>query len=56
MKAKSIAAHRCIVVKVGSSLLIDASGQLDRLWLAALVDDIAALVKGKRRVLVVSSG
>lgn len=50
-------AHRRIVVKVGSSLLIDgASGRLDRAWLAALADDIAALAEAGRRVIVVSSG
>ena len=36
--------HRRIVVKVGSSLLVDgATGKLDRDWLASLADDIAAL-------------
>ncbi len=48
--------HR-IVVKVGSSLLVDqAAGQLDRDWLSALAADIAALHKEKRDLLVVSSG
>jgi glutamate 5-kinase len=47
--------HR-IVVKVGSSLLIDAGkGRVHEKWLASLVEDIAALHK-KRDVLVVSSG
>jgi glutamate 5-kinase len=47
--------HR-IVVKVGSSLLIDAGkGRVHEKWLASLVDDIAALHR-KRDVLVVSSG
>jgi glutamate 5-kinase len=54
---RTLAAHRRIVVKVGSSLLVDgATGRLDRGWLAALADDIAALAAGERRVLVVSSG
>jgi glutamate 5-kinase len=57
MSARTIAAHRRIVVKVGSSLLVDgATGRLDRDWLGALADDIAALARGERRVLVVSSG
>ncbi len=57
MSKTTLGAHRRIVVKVGSSLLVDAaSGRLDRDWLGALTDDIAALVTDDRRVLVVSSG
>jgi glutamate 5-kinase len=48
--------HR-VVVKVGSSLLVDSvAGGLKRDWLASLVTDIAGLHKDKRDVLVVSSG
>ncbi len=57
MTVRSLAACRRIVVKVGSSLLVDqSSGQLDRDWLGALADDIVGLAAGDRRVLVVSSG
>ncbi len=57
MKRPSLATHRVIVVKVGSSLLVDgANGKLDGDWLASLVDDIAKLAKGERQLLVVSSG
>jgi glutamate 5-kinase len=56
-KAPSIADFRRIVVKVGSSLLVDASaGRLQHDWLEALAADIAALHKQGRDVLVVSSG
>jgi glutamate 5-kinase len=48
---------RRIVVKVGSSLLVDsAAGRLRSEWLAALCEDIAWLHNGKRDILVVSSG
>ena len=48
---------RRIVVKIGSSLLVDrASGELKSAWLATLADDIAALVKAGKQVIVVSSG
>jgi len=48
---------RRIVVKVGSSLLVDAKGgRLNEKWLASLASDIAALHAGKRDILVVSSG
>jgi glutamate 5-kinase len=57
MKPHSLAKHRRIVVKVGSSLLVEgASGRLDGAWLAALVDDIAELASLGRELLVVSSG
>jgi glutamate 5-kinase len=46
-----------IVVKVGSSLLVDAAkGALKQDWLEALVDDLAALHKRGADVIVVSSG
>ena len=47
---------RCLVIKIGSSLLIDADDRLDRGWLDALADDIAALRADGRQVIVVSSG
>ena len=48
--------HRRLVVKVGSSLLIDDGGKLGRAWLDSLTDDIAALYADGHEVLVVSSG
>jgi glutamate 5-kinase len=51
-----LSACKSIVVKVGSSLLVEAGGRLDREWLASLVDDIARLATPSRRVTVVSSG
>jgi glutamate 5-kinase len=57
MKRRAVANHRRIVVKVGSSLLVDsASGKLNAEWLASLADDIAMLAERGRDVLVVSSG
>jgi len=48
---------RRIVVKVGSSLLVDAArGEVRKTWLAALAADIAKLHKDGKDVLVVSSG
>jgi glutamate 5-kinase len=53
----SLHSFRRIVIKVGSSLLVDSTaGELKRAWLASLVADIAALHGEKRDVLVVSSG
>jgi glutamate 5-kinase len=51
------ASARRIVVKIGSSLLVDRSGgQLKSTWLDALADDIAVLVGRGKQVIIVSSG
>ena len=56
-KAPALADFHRIVVKVGSSLLVDAkAGRLKETWLASLAADIARLHKGKRDIIVVSSG
>jgi glutamate 5-kinase len=48
---------RRIVVKVGSSLLVDSeAGEVKASWLAALVADLAQLHYERREVLIVSSG
>jgi glutamate 5-kinase len=48
---------RRIVVKVGSSLLVDSeAGEVKASWLAALVADLAKLHYERRDVLIVSSG
>jgi glutamate 5-kinase len=55
-KTPSLKDFRRIVVKVGSSLLVDsAAGSLKRGWLDSLAADIAALHK-ERDIIVVSSG
>jgi glutamate 5-kinase len=52
-----LADFRRIVVKIGSSLLVDAGrGRLNEKWLASLATDIAALHADQRDILVVSSG
>lgn len=57
MSLPSLRNFRRIVVKVGSSLLIDSeAGEVRAGWLAALASDLAALHRGGRDVMVVSSG
>lgn len=56
-KMPSLADFRRLVVKVGSSLLVDSDGgRLRDTWLSSLAEDIANLHRNKRDVLVVSSG
>jgi glutamate 5-kinase len=57
IKAPSLKNFRRIVVKIGSSLLVDSeAGKIKHAWLASLADDIAALHDDNREILVVSSG
>lgn len=55
---QSLIAHaKRVVVKIGSSLLIDsASGELRRTWLESLIGDLAALKRRGKEIVVVSSG
>ena len=56
-KAPNLSDFRRIVVKVGSSLLVDAAaGKLKEAWLFSLADDIAKLHSEGRDIIVVSSG
>ncbi len=54
---RTFAGFRRIVVKVGSSLLIDGNkGELRTAWLSSLADDLATLYAVGTEVIVVSSG
>ena len=50
------AACPMLVVKVGSSLLVEQGGAVRRDWLATLVADIAARHQSGQKVIIVSSG
>jgi len=52
----SAGAYRRLVIKVGSSLLINDNGQLNRRWLDSLAEDVAELHADEKQLLVVSSG
>jgi len=55
--AERLRSARRVVVKVGSALLVDAAtGRLNRGWLAALAEDLAAGRRGGQELVVVSSG
>jgi glutamate 5-kinase len=56
LTAPSLPQFKRIVIKVGSSLLVDAKAGLRREWLAALANDLAALHTSGTDILVVSSG
>ena len=48
--------YRRLVIKIGSTLLVNQSGALDRHWLDGLAEDVAILQQGGQQVLIVSSG
>lgn len=52
----ALSEYRRLVVKVGSSLLVDDNGRLDRSWLHTLADDISYLMENNHEILIVSSG
>ncbi len=47
---------KCVVVKIGSSTLIDAQGTVRAEWLAAFAQDVATMRQRGTQVIIVSSG
>lgn len=56
MSGLVLSAFRRLVIKVGSTLLVDDRGQLNREWLEKLAEDIASLARKGHEILIVSSG
>lgn len=50
------ATHKRIVIKIGSSLLVETDGTVRREWLATLATDIARRRKSGQQIIIVSSG
>ena len=45
-----------IVIKIGSSILVDQKGKPKKIWLSEFIKDIRLLIKRKKEVVIVSSG
>jgi glutamate 5-kinase len=56
MAAPGLKDFRRLVIKVGSSLLVDDTGCLNRKWLGTLAHDISGLQRAGHEILIVSSG
>jgi glutamate 5-kinase len=56
VSGRVLCAYRRLVIKVGSTLLVDDQGALNRDWLEKLAEDIATLASEDHEVLIVSSG
>lgn len=55
--SQTLAGTKRLIVKIGSALLIDeATGELRRAWLEALIEDVARLRQQGQEVLIVTSG
>ena len=56
MTGNLLEGHRRIVIKVGSSLLVDRERGMKRTWLESLGEDVARLIAEGRQIMIVSSG
>jgi glutamate 5-kinase len=56
VSALDLSLYGRLVIKVGSSLLVDDNGRLNRRWLEALADDVASLASSGHEIVIVSSG
>ena len=45
-----------IVIKLGSSTIVDSKGKFKRKWLLSLIKDIKQLRKNNQEIIIVSSG
>ena len=45
-----------IVIKIGSSTLVDENGKTKKIWFREFVKDIKKLIKKKKQIVIVSSG
>ena len=45
-----------IIIKLGSSTVVDKKGKFKKKWLQSLINDIKKLIKNKQEVVIVSSG
>jgi len=56
-RARTLTEARRVVIKIGSTLLVDSEkGRLNRHWLASLATDVACMRRRSQEVILVSSG
>ena len=53
---KQLNSYKNIIIKIGSSLIVDESGSIREEWLNSLVQDIANLKKNSKNIIIVTSG
>ena len=53
---KQLNSYKNIIIKIGSSLIVDESGSIRKKWLSSLVQDVENLKKNSKNVIIVTSG
>tara|TARA_Y100000590_G_scaffold364139_1_gene422240 strand:- start:3684 stop:4811 length:1128 start_codon:yes stop_codon:yes gene_type:complete len=53
---KNLDSENRIVIKIGSSLIVDKKGYIREKWLASLIEDICSLRKKQKDIIIVTSG
>ena len=53
---EKIKGYKNIVIKIGSSLIVDETGSVRTEWLRSLVKDVSELKKNSKNVIIVTSG
>ena len=48
--------YKTIVIKIGSSLIVDGKNKIKKNWFNKLIEDIYFLIKKNKQVIIVSSG
>ena len=51
-----ISKFKKIVIKIGSSILVDRKGKPKKIWLEEFAKDICLLLKKRKQLVIVSSG
>ena len=48
--------YKTIVIKIGSSLIVDGKNKIKKNWFNKLIDDINFLIQKNKQIIIVSSG
>ena len=48
--------YKTIVIKIGSSLIVDGKNRIKKNWFNKLIDDINFLIQKNKQIIIVSSG
>jgi Glutamate 5-kinase len=52
----NILSSKLIVIKIGSSTLVDQTDNFNNIWINKLIDDVHFLIEKKIKIIIVTSG
>ena len=52
----NILSSKLIVIKIGSSTLVDQTDNFNNIWINKLIDDVYFLIQKKIKIIIVTSG